>query len=49
VQASRFLTSVVIDLSTITLSAVGAFPSQVVSKSESVHDGIKQSMKPFTD
>ena len=49
VQASWFLTSVVIDLSTITLSAVGAFPSQVVSKSESVHDGIKHSMKQFTD
>ncbi len=44
VQASRFLTSLVIDLSTITLAAVWAFPSQIVSNNENVKDAIKSSM-----
>ena len=49
IQASRFLTSVVLDVSTITLSAVGAFPSQIISKSELVENGFRYSMKEFTD
>ena len=48
-QASRFLTSVVLDVSSITLSAVGAFPSQIISKSELVENGFRYSMREFTD
>lgn len=49
IQASRFLTSVVIDLSTITLTAVGAFPSQVLSMSEDLNEWINLTMNDFTD
>ena len=49
VQASRFLTSVVIDVSTITLSAVGAFPSQVLSKNERLNKWIQVSMSDFNN
>ena len=47
IQASRFLTSVVIDLSTITLTAVGAFPSQVLSMSEDLNEWINLTMSDF--
>lgn len=49
IQASWFLTSVVIDLSTITMSAVGAFPAQIVSNDEYTEEGIKKSMRDFFD
>lgn len=49
IQSSRFLTSVVVDLSTITLSAVGAFPSQVLSKNVSLKEWIAFSLREFTD
>ena len=44
IQASWFLTSLFIDLSTITLAAVGSFPSQIISENETVNEGIKVSM-----
>lgn len=49
IQASWFLTSVVIDVSTITLTAVGAFPSQVLSRSEDVNEWINFTMRDFGD
>ena len=49
VQASRFLTSVVVDLSTITLSAVGAFPSQVLSENGLLKEWIATGLREFTD
>ena len=43
IQASRFFTSVIIDVSTITLTAVWSFPSQVVSWNSDVKNSIQQS------
>ena len=47
IQASWFLTSLFIDLSTITLAAVGSFPSQILSENAAVSDGIRKSMWDF--
>jgi hypothetical protein len=47
VQASRFLTSVVIDVSTITLTAVWSLPAQIVSKNESLKQAIEVSRQSF--
>ena len=47
IQASRFLTSVVVDLSTITLSAAWALPSQIISNSEYTEESIEKSMADF--
>lgn len=47
IQASWFLTSVVVDLSTVVMSAVWAFPAQVLSKDENFLEGIEKSMKDF--
>lgn len=49
VQASWFLTSVVVDLSTITLSAVWALPFQVISKDDYLEKSIEKSMSDFFD
>lgn len=49
IQASWFLTSVTIDLSTITLTAVGAFPSQILSKSEDVKEWMDVTMREFNE
>ena len=49
IQASRFLTAAVLDLWTVTLSAVWAFPSQIVSNDENVKEGVEISMKKFFD
>ena len=50
IQTSRFLTATVIDASTITLVAAWAFPSQVISRSPTINDSIKQSLAPhFVD
>ena len=49
VQASWFLTSVVIDLSTITMSAVWALPSQVLSQNSYLKEWIDVSMRDFTE
>jgi len=38
IQASRFLTAVVIDVSTITLVAAGSFPSQVISQNKTFQE-----------
>ena len=47
IQASWFLTSVIIDVSTITLSAVGAFPAQIISSVSDVELSIEQSVKDY--
>lgn len=47
IQASWFLTSVIIDVSTITLSAVGAFPAQIISSVDDVKISIEQSVKDY--
>ncbi len=49
VQASRFLTSVVIDLSTVTMSAVWVLPSQVLSQNSHLKEWIDVSMRDFFD
>ena len=49
VQASWFMTSVVVDLSTVTLSAVGALPFQVLSKNDNLEESINKSMSEFFD
>ena len=43
IQSSWFLTSVIIDVSTITLTAAWSFPSQVVSRNPDVKNSIQQS------
>lgn len=50
IQASRFFTAVVIDISTITLTAAGSFPSQVIADSTNIdiEKSIEESMKEFT-
>lgn len=45
VQLSRFLVMIVIDLSTITVSAVASFPAQVISSSESVQKPMNESLR----
>ncbi len=47
IQASRFFTAAIIDVSTITLSAVGAFPSQVISSSPYVKWSLEMSMPEY--
>ena len=49
IQASRFFTAVVIDISTITLTAAGSFPSQVIADStyKDIEKSINESMKEF--
>ena len=47
IQASRFLTGAVIDVSTITLVAAWSFPSQIVSGSDEVEDALKKSLPKF--
>ena len=49
VQASWFLTSVVVDISTITLSAAGALPFQVLSMDDNLEKSINNSMWEFFD
>ena len=44
IQASWFFTAVVIDISTITLAAAWAFPSQIISWSPQVEKSMKQSL-----
>jgi len=45
VQLSWFLVMIVIDLSTITVSAVASFPAQVISSSESVQKPMNESLR----
>ena len=45
IQSSWFLTAAVLDLSTITLAAAWAFPSQVISETPSVEESIKTNIK----
>ena len=47
IQASWFLTAAVIDVSTITLAAAGAFPSQVISENPYVEWAIKSSLSAY--
>lgn len=47
IQASWFLTAVVVDVSTITLSAAGAFPEQVISDNSFVQEKIKQNLDEY--
>jgi len=44
IQASWFMTAVVVDVSTITLSAAWAFPSMVISQSSEIEDSFKISL-----
>ena len=47
IQASWFMTAVVIDISTITLSAAWAFPSMLVSESQDIKNSFSVSMWNF--
>lgn len=47
IQASRFITAAIIDVSTVTLVAAGSFPSQVISGSPKVEDSLKKSISSF--
>ncbi len=47
IQASWFFTAVVVDVSTITLSAVGAFPAQVISGSPYVQQAVEQNLSDY--
>ena len=49
IQASWFLTAVVIDVSTITLAAAWAFPSQIIAWSPQVEKSMKQSLEYHLD
>ena len=49
IQASWFLTAVVVDLSTITLVAAGSFPSQIISGSARVEWAMRQSLSEYLD
>ena len=45
IQASRFLTAAVVDVSTITLVAAWSFPSQVISQSKYIEDWVVDNLK----
>jgi len=48
IQASWFFTAAIVDVSTITLSAVWAFPAQIIGWSdENVQKSVEQSMKDY--
>ena len=49
IQASRFLTAAVIDVSTVTLAAAWAFPSQIISDSPYTEKAIKKSLSDYLD
>ncbi len=49
IQTSRFLTAVVIDVSTITLTAVWSFPSQLVSESPHLQSSIEKALSWHID
>ena len=49
IQASWFLTWLIIDLSTVTLSAVWAFPSQIISQNKTVEGSIDANMRQYFD
>jgi len=49
IQTSWFFTSVVIDVSTITLAAAWAFPSQIIAWSPQVEKSMKQSLSAHLD
>ena len=49
IQASWFLVSVVLDVSTITLSAAGSFPSQVISGSPYIEWALEKSIDAVFD
>lgn len=49
IQASRFLTAAVIDVSTVTLAAAWSFPSQIISDSPYIENWIKQSLSDYLD
>lgn len=49
IQASRFLTAVVVDISTITIVAAGSLPSQLVSESPEIEESVLVSLKNYLD
>ena len=49
IQASWFMVSVVLDISTITLVAAGNFPYQVISGSSDVEKSMNTSLKKYVD
>ena len=49
IQASWFFTAAVVDVSTVTLAAVGSFPEQVISESPYVEWSLKMSMSEYLD
>lgn len=48
IQISWFLTAVVIDLSTVTLAAAGAFPSQITSENDKIEENLKKSLSKIS-
>ena len=49
IQSSWFLTATVIDLSTITLAAAWAFPSQIISDNAQIEWAMKDSLSEYLD
>ena len=47
IQASWFLTSVVVDISTIALTAVWSLPAQIISENEKLEEAVELSLKNF--
>lgn len=47
IQASRFLTATVVDISTITLSAAGALPSEIIAGTPSIQESVKRDLKDY--
>lgn len=49
IQVSRFFTAAVVDVSTITLTAAAAFPSQVMADNPDTDEAIKKSLSDYLD
>ena len=47
IQASWFLTAVIVDVSTITLTAAWSFPSQIISSSRTAEESFRSSLGDF--
>ena len=49
IQASWFFVAAIVDVSTITLSAVGSFPAQVISQSSYIEWWLRKTMETYLD
>lgn len=49
IQTSRFLTAVVMDVSTITLVSVWSFPSQVMSENDEMEKNFRSTLRDYLD